>query len=368
MVRSIVRKIDKCIFQFLFYFKLIRIESRPSDARVVQVIEERKEYHFDKVDWSVKKDLHLVNSFSTDQHILYVSQNIKVLGPYGLQYRKGIFYSDQLYSKVGHIQKSWPVASLASSWLLKLIVLDRAISLLHLFSKGYFHFIFDTVSKIKSVLGDSQILIIVDCNLLQWQKEWLLFVGVEESRMIRYNPAKEFILVKHLYNSDPPRGGLFRKETIEWLRSTLLEKMQIASDYQEPGYYYLQRKSTMFSASFLPSRIVNEEALIDFLRSRGFKVIYFDGKSLTEQIEIMRSAKVIVSAHGAGLSNMIFADKLALFEIHRSSHLNNVYFYLSYVLNFYYAYAIFPVDKNNNALIDYSQLDRKLTDFLAEVN
>lgn len=52
----------------------------------------------------------------------------------------------------------------------------------------------------------------------------------------------------------------------------------------------------------------NEEVLIEALRPHGFQVIYFEHLKPLEQVAIMANAEVMMSYHGAGFANMLFAS------------------------------------------------------------
>jgi capsular polysaccharide biosynthesis protein len=59
-------------------------------------------------------------------------------------------------------------------------------------------------------------------------------------------------------------------------------------------------------------QIVNEQALVDdVLRPRGFDVVYLERLSLREQAEMLSASRVIVAAHGAGLTNLMFCSPKA---------------------------------------------------------
>lgn len=53
----------------------------------------------------------------------------------------------------------------------------------------------------------------------------------------------------------------------------------------------------------------NEYALTEALRPLGFQIVYFEYLTPLEQIAIMFNAEVMISYHGAGFANMIFAGK-----------------------------------------------------------
>ncbi|WP_371154920.1 glycosyltransferase 61 family protein [Jannaschia sp. 2305UL9-9] len=55
--------------------------------------------------------------------------------------------------------------------------------------------------------------------------------------------------------------------------------------------------------------MAGETALTEQLAKRGFSVVYFEDLSPLEQVAIMARAEVMMSYHGAGFANMLFAGK-----------------------------------------------------------
>ena len=54
--------------------------------------------------------------------------------------------------------------------------------------------------------------------------------------------------------------------------------------------------------------IVNEEAVLDFLKPYGFEKVAMDGLTLHEQARLFASASHIIAANGGSLSNLVFAS------------------------------------------------------------
>ena len=64
--------------------------------------------------------------------------------------------------------------------------------------------------------------------------------------------------------------------------------------------------------------IANKKEVIDFLVSRNFEVIDLEELSVASQIILFSKARIIIAAHGAGLSNLVFchsgADVVEIFH------------------------------------------------------
>lgn len=56
-------------------------------------------------------------------------------------------------------------------------------------------------------------------------------------------------------------------------------------------------------------KLVNELELINELRKYNFEVHTLEGLSITDQIDLFRQAEIVLSVHGAGLTNIIFSPK-----------------------------------------------------------
>ena len=62
--------------------------------------------------------------------------------------------------------------------------------------------------------------------------------------------------------------------------------------------------------------ILNNDELKEFLAKEGFKIIDLNKHSFIEQISLFNRAKIIISIHGSGLTNVIFSKpKTKIIEI-----------------------------------------------------
>jgi capsular polysaccharide biosynthesis protein len=68
-------------------------------------------------------------------------------------------------------------------------------------------------------------------------------------------------------------------------------------------------------------KVVNEEEIIGMVKKMGWKICNGEKMSFQEQIDTMRNADLIVGAHGAGMTNMVFATNARVLEIFPSDHI-----------------------------------------------
>jgi hypothetical protein len=77
-------------------------------------------------------------------------------------------------------------------------------------------------------------------------------------------------------------------------------------------------------------RVTNEDELWPWLQSRGFVKISCEDLTWSEQIAVFRHAKVIVSAHGAALANLVFCGPgTKVVELFHRSYMNGYYWRLA---------------------------------------
>ena len=86
-------------------------------------------------------------------------------------------------------------------------------------------------------------------------------------------------------------------------------------------------------------RIVNEDEIERALVDEGFRTVHFEELSLHDQIRTMANASVVVSLHGAGLSNMMFMPAGGTVLEVTGRHINDItYFQLARALGHEYFY------------------------------
>jgi capsular polysaccharide biosynthesis protein len=140
--------------------------------------------------------------------------------------------------------------------------------------------------------------ILVNENLQDYQQEYLDLLGIANSRLMRVRQG-ELLRCSELYAPTIFRGHPQMRVAIDWLRARLAHVMSAPESARER--IYVSRRDSSHRV------LLNEPDIEARLEALGFRVVTLSGMSVVEQIRTFSSARVIVGAHGAGLTNLIFA-------------------------------------------------------------
>lgn len=118
-----------------------------------------------------------------------------------------------------------------------------------------------------------------------------------------YGPTPHPVYVLSL-NSYDDSLAIFRERAIQLARSRVESR-------------WSKKIIVLRSKSGLRQRLMEgEDKLVESLQPFGFEVVYFEELSPLEQIRCVNNARCIIMQHGAGMSNMLFANSRAhVFEL-----------------------------------------------------
>ncbi|MEM7790163.1 MAG: glycosyltransferase family 61 protein [Verrucomicrobiota bacterium] len=237
---------------------------------------------------------------------------------------------------------------------------------------NYFHWLVDVVPRLQ-LLKDSGLASKVDKYLVpqyksDFQKTTLRLLGVDESKVIECTSSTH-LQCDVLMASSHPRG---RKSVLipDWVFSFYQEqkkKLLVAGEY--PKRMYVTRKDSSLRG------ILDEDRLIEYLAQHGFEPITLAEHDFDGKVNLFSNADMIISAHGAGLTNLFFSNpESRLLELFTEGFVDPVLMNLAERNKVIYDYIIFP--KNNAAhedakgqyediIVDYELLENKLKTFLS---
>lgn len=213
----------------------------------------------------------------------------------------------------------------------KLIRINRpVVFVIDCWSYGYFHWMAEVLPRL-IVAGEA----IKDTSVvLPAHYKNLLFVEASLRQLgfkYLFLDEQKIYCIKHLrFVSHFAITGNFNDIWINKLRGAL------GSVKENEG----KRKKIYISRRHTKRFIINEEIILPILESFGFDIVFAEQLSFAEQQKLFAAADVLISNHGAGLTNMLFMQPdTKVIEIRNGNdNHNNCYFSLASALNLSYYY------------------------------
>jgi Capsular polysaccharide biosynthesis protein len=107
-------------------------------------------------------------------------------------------------------------------------------------------------------------------------------------------------------------------------------------------------------------RIYNEDEIITLLSDYGFTPVNLSTMSLRDQIKLFESAEYVIAPHGAGLTNIIYANNINVLEIF-GDFVSPIYYQIAAGLGHEYSFIQFDdVRSSNNKSIVESRDNRDI--------
>jgi hypothetical protein len=208
--------------------------------------------------------------------------------------------------------------------------------------KNYYHWILEILPKLALLKNiKSYDWVYLPRLDLPFLKKTLELMGMDMNKIIEADPTTYIEADEVIALSFVSRSCYTPQWVTEYLRASLLKTMTVAvsKDKFSQKVFISRQKSSH-------RRITNEDELFGFLELLGFKRYFLEELSMQDQMSLFSSAKMIVSPHGAGLTNILFCQPgtkiLELFQLHE----DDTYCYLSQVLMLdYHALKTTPFKK-----------------------
>lgn len=207
------------------------------------------------------------------------------------------------------------------------------------------------------------------------EEEW----GVQATPIIPANPPSYVIESLELLGYKPKdciewEGGVIHaksyiqptfteptKQVCDWLRRRALSNIQERSKKNKSNRVYISRRKAT------DRNIKNEHEVESILHKFGFKTYTTEDLRVSEQVSLFNNAEVVIGAHGAGLTDMIWSSNVHVIEI-----FNNVvkppYFQISDELGHEYhpvrGKSVNNNGYNSNICVDTDELRGLLEDII----
>ncbi|MGL4497948.1 MAG: glycosyltransferase family 61 protein, partial [Planktothrix sp.] len=190
----------------------------------------------------------------------------------------------------------------------------------------YFHWMVDVLPRLE-LLRQSGIKFeqldwfLVNSYQAPFQRETLTRLGIPEFKILESDRFPHIQAQQLIVPSWAGYMGWLQPWAMDTLRRWFLPKSQ------NPGRNYPERiYISRGDANY--RRVLNEDEVIQFLRPWGFVTVQLETLSFGEQVALFAQAKVIMGAHGSGLTNILFCQPGTQVIEFMSPHYNRHYYWV----------------------------------------
>ena len=235
---------------------------------------------------------------------------------------------------------------------------------------NYFHWMFDILPRIKlikKIINLKNIDYFYFPELKKWQKDTLSIFKIPKNKFINSKKYRHIEADLIFATSHPwyTKGHMVSESKnlpawdINWVANTFLRYKKKTLCNKK---IFIDRSESVFKHC----QIINNDEVKRNLIKMGFSIHETGKMSFFEQIYLFNNAKVIVGAHGAAFTNLVFCKpKTKIIEIIPKSHPNTVNKKISKVKNLNYFRFITKDLKENekttgDIVVNINALNKKL--------
>jgi len=252
------------------------------------------------------------------------------------------------YSTFENITSKRRLIAILKGIFLKRYRLSNGVLIMTSFGTNYHHFIADLLPLIylakREGIISNQVPLVLPYYYLKYDyiKDILSLLQIPNSII----PQGRVGIISKAVIFKTPKISHFQPRLFAGLRSYFFEK------FNKPKGGLNFQKIYISRAKATRRNITNEDELIALLISRGFRVLYTEQLSIQEQISIFCNCKVLISLHGAGLTNMAFMPQnstvIELRALTAETSIYNLFWHLSSACHLKYYYLLFETSNEAN--------------------
>jgi hypothetical protein len=283
-----------------------------------------------------------IGTYDLKQPFVSEVMNAELVGPAAVGFdREGNLISETVIPGQRAFEIGLPVRTFVLNKLpnFGLPQLGTVCSFANSFSLNYFHWVIDFLLQLEGLeyyqeeTGRKPNLLI-NSHPTNWQKESLWLLGYEPNDCIEWQWNWSKVKAERLVvPSFRHEQGLVPPTACQWLRQRILSNLP-----------ELESQKLSFSSRIYISRrqntgryVINEEEVLAALKPLGFVAYTLENMSFSDQVRLFTQAEIVVAPHGAGLTNMVFAQNLSVVELF-GSFVVAAYFLLAKALGFNYGF------------------------------
>jgi hypothetical protein len=215
---------------------------------------------------------------------------------------------------------------------------DPVFSLVGPWATEYYHWLTDYLVQVFAIetyrnRTNCDPLVVIPSDPPAWLRDSLSLAGIPRTRTVewtgtRVHCARLAVGSARRHTASTNDGYIHSPAALARLGERLRAAVDVEDD--DPRCLYVSR------ADAADRRVRNEDELLDTLDAYGFERLVPGDHSFEEQVRRFANAEFVVGPHGAGLTNLIFAEEATLVELFGSYH-NACFFALARGMGHEYA-------------------------------
>jgi hypothetical protein len=234
---------------------------------------------------------------------------------------------------------------------------------------SYYHWMMEYLPKLRLLelyqdeTGKKPI-VLIESNPRDFVRETLESAGYDSSQCKEWDQQGtkvEHLIVTthrpHIFNYESPELSDYNPsiKDFKWLRDRMRLNMSLTDGNQNDSKrVYISRREASRER-----KVANRNHLNPILDKFGFETYALEKIPFKQQLRVFYDADVIMGPHGAGLLNMLFAEKPTVIELFPDSNVKPHFYYLADILGCDY-HSLVTESVDNNLIIDQDRLERHL--------
>lgn len=191
-------------------------------------------------------------------------------------------------------------------------VLDTAAPLIPRYPTNYYHWMVETVPKVRYLRKfeeqtGTEVTLLIPSEGPPFIDETLGLLGWPESKTVRsVEPMYE---VRNLIVPSFPERT---PADFDWLSNGILDAASLGGDSSGTT---VQNNIYVSRAKATERKVLNEDEVMNVLDNYDFNRYHLENRSFAENVRLFNQADLIVGPHGAGLTDIIFSEDCTLLEL-----------------------------------------------------
>lgn len=253
--------------------------------------------------------------------------------------------------------------SLLKKWIVPQDKIDEAYLGIQEWNFNYFHWMTEVLPAllILNKVKDKRVPVLLSTNSKKC-KHIIDSLKIFDIPIYYYN-IKQTIKVSNLYAVKIPIVGAYNEPFLFNMRSLFFKKLNVEVKNIPFRKIYISRKNAT------RRKISNEDALVALLDTYEFESVFLEDYEIQDQIKLLHEAKIVVSCHGAGLTNILFMQpETKVIELKANNNDYWCFFSLARLANLHYSYLLCKSDRDNhrdaNITVDLLALEKLVKNYL----